>query len=143
MGYRDDLIQQMQQDGTWNTLPSEQQTCLLGSTDEQVRQYLVRWDDWDMGEPKAMATIATASLVALISSFKMSLVAMDETGKPTLSKAGTLLAKFVRELRQKGLDVNEIEHGFTSLHSLAISSLTVIYQKLDPENRQEPEDKQS
>jgi hypothetical protein len=89
-----------------------------------------------MGEPKAQASICKASLVCLISSFKMKLVEMDNTGEATLSKAGTLLAKFIVELQQKGLDINEIAHGFESLHSLATASLIVIYRKFNPENKQ-------
>jgi hypothetical protein len=126
MGYRDDLILQMQQDGSWNQLTGDKQAQVQRLTDEEARSYMVLCDEWDMGEAKAQASVGITALSDLLSSFKMNLVEMANNGKPKLSKAGTLLADFVTELQTRGLSLTEIEGEFATLHSSAIASLIII-----------------
>lgn len=79
-----------------------------------------------MRDVSAQARVGKASLYDLVSLFKMNLVEMPNTGEPRLSKAGSLLADFVKELRSKGLSFEEIESGFGGLHSLAVASLVIL-----------------
>jgi hypothetical protein len=128
MGYRNDLIQRMQQDGFWNQLTGDKQAQVQGLTDQQARAYMVAWDQWDMGELGTVAKVATASLTSLLSSFGMRLVELDSTETPRLSKAGTLLAEFVQELENEGVDLNEIAHGFANLDYLGIINLRLLHK---------------
>lgn len=122
----------MRQNGSWNKLTGEEQTVYSKLTDDEAKNYMVLIDEWDMGEPDAKAVFAMASLKNLISSFKMKLIEADQN-KPQLSKAGILLAQFISELRQNGLNDTDIANGFETLNVLTIASLMTLFTKFNPE----------
>jgi hypothetical protein len=135
VGYRDELIGRMQRDGIWTGFTGEQQAEFLAFSDEQAKQFLVLKDQWDMGDSKTVARMAGVSLGELIASFNGELIQIDCTDMPPLSKAGVLLAQFVQELRQNGLNEDEIACGFESLNALSIALLMTVYQKLTKGNQ--------
>lgn len=123
MGYRDDLIQRMRQDGEWNQLTRDAQAQVQRYTDEQARSFMVLWDEWHMRDPEAQRKVGKAALYDLVGLFKMNLVQTASVDKPRLSRAGRLLADLVSELQSRGLTLTEIESGFKSLHLFAIATL--------------------
>ena len=74
MGYLDDLIRRLQQDGVWDQLTVEQQERFQKLTDDQARQMMVMDDQWDMGDEQAIEAFGLLSLVQMIGTFKGALV---------------------------------------------------------------------
>jgi hypothetical protein len=128
MGYRDDLIRRLQQDGVWDQLTGDQQERFQNLTDDQARQMMVMDDQWDMGNEKAIEAFGLLSLVQMIGTFKGALV--EHRGKKfgRLSKAGKLLAEFFIELREQGLSADDVDAGLQQLSPLVIAALTTAYK---------------
>jgi hypothetical protein len=128
MGYRDDVVVRLQENGLWDQLTGEQQQRFLGLSDEQARQILVMDDDWDMGEQHAIKMFGVMSLVKMIGAFNGSLVqrGTEQTGK--LSKAGRLLAEFFLELKQRGMTPDLIDQHLQDLNPLVIAALLAAYE---------------
>lgn len=129
MGYKDDLIQRLQVDGTWGQLDEATRNGMQQFDDEQARNYMVKLDGWDMNEPEVVGELATASLWRSIAAFGGSLHSRDESGSPALSEAGILLAQFFREVQAAGLSLDEIADGLKQFDGLTISALLATYQK--------------
>jgi hypothetical protein len=129
MGYRDDLINRLQQDGLWNQLTSEQQTRFHGLTDEQARQMMIMDDQWDMGDEEAVELFGLLSLTRMIMSFKGALVQHEGENVGKLSRAGELLAEFFIELTERGLSSDDVDEGLRSLSPLSIAALKTVYKR--------------
>ena len=74
MGYRDDMVARLRQDGLWEQLRGDQQKRFLNLTDDQARQILIMDDQWDMGEQRAIEVFGLMSLVRMIGAFNGALV---------------------------------------------------------------------
>jgi hypothetical protein len=128
MGYSDDLVARLRQDGMWDQLTVEQQDRFAGLSDEQARQILVMDDQWEMSEQGAVEVFGLMSLVRMIRSFRGALVELHGENAGKLSKAGRLLAEFFMELRQRGLSAEEIDEDLRKMTPLVIAALIAAYQ---------------
>ena len=131
MAYRDELIRRLKQDGSWQTMTAKDQARFRGVSEEQARQMMVLEDQWTLGETDAVNLIGLVSLVRMISSFKGALVELDGDHVGQLSKAGRLLAEFMIELSDRGLDGHDVDRGLIQLSPLVIAALVTSY-KLTP-----------
>jgi len=129
MGYRDDLIDRLAREGSWDRLAIEEQRRFEHLTNDQARQIMVMEDQWSLGEQEAVELIGLASLVQMIVLFRGSLVetAGDDAGK--LSKAGRLLAEFFVELTEDGLSSDDVDAGLRKLSPLCIAALVTVYRR--------------
>jgi hypothetical protein len=128
MSYRNSLIQRLQDDGTWDRMTIEEHKRIHQLTEEKACSIMARVDGWVFGEKDAEETIGTVLILDIITRFKNGLVEIDTANKLRLSKAGTLLANFVEELRTHGLTPDEIEDGFRGLTLSKISALMTLYK---------------
>ena len=129
MGYRDDLIRRLEQDGLWGQLTAEQQSRFRGLTDDQARQMMVMDDHWDLGEKKAVELFGLVSLVQMIMSFKGMLVEHRGENVGKLSRAGELLAEFFLELEEAGLSSDDVDDGLRRLSPLVVAALKTVYKR--------------
>ena len=130
MGYRDDMIARLQQDGLWDQLRGDQQKRFLSLTDDQARQILVMDDQWDMGQQRAIEIFGLMSLVQMIGAFNGALVQREGGNIGRLSKAGRLLVEFFQEMRQQGLSPDEIDQHLQKLNPLVIAALLAAAEGL-------------
>ena len=130
MGYRDDMVARLRQDGLWDQLRGDQQKRFLSLTDDQARQILIMDDEWDMGEQRAIEMFGLMSLVQMIGAFNGALVQREGEQIGKLSKAGKLLAEFFLELRQQGLSPDEMDQHLQKLNPLVIAALLAASEGL-------------
>lgn len=129
MSYRDDLIQQLRQDGHWDQLTGEEQNRFQGLTDDQARQMMVMGDRWDLGETETVELFGLISLAEMIMSFKGALVEHQGDNAGSLSPAGELLAEFFLELEKNDLSPDDVDAGLQKLSSLVIAALKTVYKR--------------
>jgi hypothetical protein len=127
MGYREEVIRRLQQDGLWEQLTCEQQTRFQSLTEDRARQIMVADDQWDMGETDAIELFGLMSLVQAILLFKGTLVERKGENVGKLSKAGRLLAEFFLELRERGVSADQIDEDLRKLSPLVIAALIASY----------------
>ena len=128
MGYREDLIQRLKNNGHWDQLTGEQQGEYESLSNEQARQLMVKIDQWDMGDEKTVQDLSFFSLARMVASFKGALFELGGPNKAELSQAGRLLAQFFLELREHGLSADEVDEGLRELSPLMISALITVYK---------------
>ena len=128
MGYRDDMVRRLREDGLWEQLTGRQQERFLSLTDDQARKIMVFDDHWDMGEMRTIEFFGLNSLVQMIASFKGALVQTDGEEIGRLSHAGKLLAQFFLELREKGLSPDDVNEGLAEMSPLVIAALLAAHQ---------------
>jgi hypothetical protein len=131
MGYADDLIARLRETGVWDQLTSDQQRRFRNLTDEQARQMMVMDDQWEMGEQKAIEAFGVLSLVQMIGAFQGALVERGPGKGGKLSPTGTLLAEFFRQLRERGVSVDQIAEELHQLSPLAIAAIIAAHQRPD------------
>ncbi len=129
MGYRDDLIERLKQEGQWDRVTGEQQRKLESLTHDEVRQLMIMQDEWDMGDKRTIELFGLVSVVQMIMSFKGALVEIQGERIGRLSRAGRLLAEFFEELRDRGLSSNDVDNGLGKLTPLVIAALTTVYER--------------
>ena len=139
MGYRDDLIERLQEAGSWPQLTAEEQSRFKKLTDEQARQILVMDDHWQMGDEKAVGVFGLMSLVQMMGLFRGALVEQRRERMGQLSKAGRLLAEFFLELRARGLSADDVDAGVRGLGPLTIAALLTAYKRPDNGPGQDPD----
>lgn len=128
MGYRDDLIRRLQQDGLWDQLSGQQQTRFQSLTEDQARQMMVMDDQWTLGDEETVGVFGLMALVQMIPSFKGALVEHGGENIGKLSKAGRMLAEFFLEMQQEGLSTDDIDAELRKLSPLVIAALLAAYQ---------------
>lgn len=131
MGYREDLVQRLQQEGLWDRFTSHEQTRFQNLTDDQARQMMVMNDQWDLGEQQAVEWFGLVSLVQVIQSFRGALVERQGASVGKLSKAGKLLAEFFIAVEEEGLSADDVATGLQGLSPLGIAALTTVYQRTE------------
>lgn len=130
MAYRDDLIEHLKQEGYWDKLPVDSRKTIEGFTDEQAREYMVRVDEFDMGDPNTWEPLAAQTLTRMILAFRNSLITLDNNSTPTLTEAGQKLSQFFISIKNAGLNDDEIAKGLEELDPLLIAMLIMTYRKL-------------
>lgn len=128
MGYSDDLVARLRQDGVWDQLTGEQQQRFEDLSDEQARQMLVMDDQWQMSEQPAIEAFGLMSLVQVIRLFRGALVQVRGETAGKLSKAGRLLAEFFLELREKGMAPEDVDEDLRQISPLVIAALIAAYK---------------
>ena len=128
MGYRDDMIRRLQEDGLWDHLTGRQQKRFSSLSDDQARQIMIFDDRWDMGDMRTIEFFGLNSLVQMIALFKGALVQTDGEAAGRLSETGKLLAQFLLALRESGLSPDEIKEGLADLSPLVMAALLAAHQ---------------
>jgi hypothetical protein len=128
MRYRDELIRRLQHEGSWQSMTVHNQSRFRQPSEDQARQIMVLEDQWTLCEPDAVNLIGLVSLVRMIQSFKAALVEVDGENMGQLAKPGMLLAEFVIELSNRGLNSQELEEGLSQMSPLVIASLITSYK---------------
>ena len=128
MGYRDELIRRLQNEGSWQRMTKQVQRRLQNLSDDQARQIMVLEDHWVLGDPSAVKLSGLVAVVRMIQLFKGSLVKLDGDDMGSLAKPGRLLAEFLIELTKRGLAVDQIEAGLSQLNPFVIAALITSYE---------------
>jgi hypothetical protein len=128
MGYGDELVRRLKEDGSWAAMSAQSQTRFANLSDDQARQMMVLEDQWNLGEPDAVNLVGLVSIVRMIRSFEGALVETDGKNVGSLAKAGKLLAEFFVELSDRGLSVDDVEKGLSDLSPFVIAALLTSYK---------------
>jgi hypothetical protein len=127
MGYRDDLIDRLREEGIWDQLTAEQQRRFESLSDDQARKMMVMDDQWGLGDQQAIQALGTVSLVQALTAFRGVLVERQGEHLGQLSQAGKLLAQFFLELKRLGLSADDVQAGLQKLSPLVIAALATVY----------------
>ena len=128
MGYCDELIARLQQDGLWDKLTTQQQKGYQTLSDDHARQVMVMTDQFEIGDPQAVQKMALVSFGELIGAFCGALVEHQGEEIGRLSKAGKLLAEFFEQLRLQELSSDDIDAGMQKLDTQVIASLMTLHK---------------
>ena len=128
MGYRDDLIARVQQQGIWSKLTGEQQQRYLELSDEKAGELLVMADRFDMRDEETIQQVVVASMARFLTLFRGLLVEDHDKNMGKLSSAGSRLAEFIEELRKADLSEPEIESGMRDFDTFMIATLMALHR---------------
>jgi hypothetical protein len=128
MSYRDELIRRLEAQGAWGLMTAQIQGRFRELSEDQARQIMVLEDQWTFGEPDTVHLIGLISLVRMIQSFRGALVELQGDHGGRLTRAGRLLAEFLRELSDRGLTSDEVDEGLTQLGPFVIAALLSSYE---------------
>ena len=98
------------------------------------RSWMGTWDWWEMGDPETSQQVGELmlkeALKALLSVFGGRLLELEGENTGKLSKAGMLLAGFVAELEEHGIDWATISDHFPKLNNTPfIIGLRYMYKR--------------
>ncbi len=134
MGYREDFINRLRDEGLWDHLSGEQRREYEQFSDEQAGRIMGNWDWWLMGDPEINEQIGMAATIdickALLNVFQGQLLQLDGENVGRLSKAGMLLAELIAELEERGLNIDTVAEDFPKLNNpMLIVGLRLAYKK--------------
>ena len=128
MSYRDELIRRLEDEGSWGLMTAQVRGRFRELSEDHARKIMVLEDQWAFGEPYTVHLIGLASLVRMIQSFRGALVELQGDHVGRLSRAGRLLAEFLRELSNRGLTSDEVDEGLTQLGPFVIAALLTSHE---------------
>ena len=109
-------------------MSAQAQSRLQNLPDDQAREIMVLEDEWTVGDTDAVHLLGMVSMVRVILSFKGALVNLEGEDVGRLSKAGRMLAEFVMELSNRGLNAEDVEKGFNQLSPFVIAALLTSHK---------------
>ena len=133
MGYRDDLIQRMKDDGLWDHLSDEQRREWAQLSDEQAGKMMADMDSlaYDPDTQEKIGKILIKEVLeAFLSVFGGRLLELQGEHIGKLSRAGMLLAEFIDELEKQGIPWAAISDDFPKLNNTnLIIGLRELYRR--------------
>ncbi len=137
MGYRDDLIQRLKDEGLWDAMTDEQRQVYERINDERAGRLMSTLDWLAIGDSETTRKVGVGLLNeafgVLLGTFQGALLELDGERAGTLSRAGILLSEFVAELMDRGLDEGTIATEFPKLDNIALLIVLRAYHKTQNE----------